>query len=475
MNIRKPFLLLLFAAIFALGAVTPPKASAQVSVNFFYGNLHPYGEWVNCSYGYCWHPVNVAANWAPYTDGYWAYTDAGWTWVSYEDYGGIVYHYGRWVNIIGEGWVWVPGTVWAPAWVSWRSSPDYVGWAPLPPEATFSFGVGFGGWVDARFNIGPGCYNFVGVRDFGAPALGGVIVNREQNVTIINNTTNITNITTNNSTVYTGGPRYADIAARSSRPIPTLHLVRQGGSAAIAAAGGKILSHQRGNDLVVLAPHVTPPAGGKFPAPPYVAKTLAEAKPDHGWDIVKDPQQRADMQAKFKSEGGAYAPAKPVRVADVKLVDEKIKTQGAAKPIEAEEPKVTEKTGEEKPATEETAIKKTPKEKADETAAFENKPAAEGEATPGKLHKKKHPLEAGNGEYGAAGETPAPKLKKKKPETAEEEYDTPKHSNLEPFANGDEPKPKPKIHPEYPNGLGNGGEPGAVPRKKRPEGAATPF
>src|SRR2546423_9736807 len=29
----------------------------------------------------------------------------------------------------------VPGDEWAPAWVSWRSSKDYVGWAPLPPEA----------------------------------------------------------------------------------------------------------------------------------------------------------------------------------------------------------------------------------------------------------------------------------------------------------------------------------------------------
>ena len=71
--------------------------------------------------------------------------------------------------------------------------------------------------------------NFVGVRDFGAPALGAVIVNREQNVNIITYTTNITNITTvnnttiNNTTIYNGGPSYATVsAARSSRPIPTL-------------------------------------------------------------------------------------------------------------------------------------------------------------------------------------------------------------------------------------------------------------
>jgi hypothetical protein len=28
----------------------------------------------------------------------------------------------------------VPGTRWAPAWVAWRESSDYFGWAPLPPD-----------------------------------------------------------------------------------------------------------------------------------------------------------------------------------------------------------------------------------------------------------------------------------------------------------------------------------------------------
>ena len=135
MKIPKPFLLL-FAAILALGAITPPKARAQVSVRLFLQQSQPLRRVGQLpDYGYCWHPTNVGDDWAPYTDGYWAYTDGGWTWVSYEDYGGIVYHYGRWANIEGEGWVWVPGTTWAPAWVSWRSSDDYVGWAPLPPEA----------------------------------------------------------------------------------------------------------------------------------------------------------------------------------------------------------------------------------------------------------------------------------------------------------------------------------------------------
>src|SRR5437773_2233500 len=76
-------------------------------------------------------------DWRPYTDGHWVYTDVGWTWVSEEPFGWATYHYGRWTRLRNIGWVWVPGDEWAPAWVSWRKNNDYVGWAPLPPEAQF--------------------------------------------------------------------------------------------------------------------------------------------------------------------------------------------------------------------------------------------------------------------------------------------------------------------------------------------------
>jgi hypothetical protein len=462
MKIPKPFLFL-FAMIVALGAFTPHRASAQVSVSFFYDTLSPYGEWVDDpDYGYVWHPTNVDDNWAPYTDGYWAYTDAGWTWVSYEDYGGVVYHYGRWAHVEDEGWVWVPGETWAPAWVSWRSNDDYVGWAPLPPEAHWHADIGFGFGVDAHFDIGPGCYNFVGVRDFGAPALGPVILNREQNVTIINNTTNITNITTNNTYVYNGGPSYTTLASRSSRPIPTLKLVRQTDAGAIRAANGKILSRQTGNQLVVLAPHVTAPSG-KLPAPPHVARTLTGAKADHGWGIVKDPQERASMESKFKASAkGASLAAKPVKSDDIKLVSDHIKAHPVTKPLAAGEG--------------ETPLTKTPKtkKKTEDLSALENAPAtgseSEAAATPRK-GKKSHKTLEDTTAYGDetpkasktkasedssfyGGETPAPKKKIKKSETPDgygsSEYSKPsksEDSNLKPFMGGEEVS-KPKRTPE---------------------------
>src|SRR5690554_588061 len=94
-------------------------AEAAISVDFFYENLEPHGEWLEMAdYGYAWHPREMADDWRPYTVGSWAYTDAGWTWVSEEPFGWITYHYGRWVRVVDVGWVWVPDTEWAPAWVS---------------------------------------------------------------------------------------------------------------------------------------------------------------------------------------------------------------------------------------------------------------------------------------------------------------------------------------------------------------------
>jgi len=457
-------LLILLAATAALGAMAPRQARADVTVSFFYDSLDPYGEWVQTpDYGYCWHPTNVDENWAPYTDGYWAYTDEGWTWVSYEDYGGVVYHYGRWARLPGEGWVWVPGNTWAPAWVSWRSNDDYIGWAPLPPEARWSSGVGFSTWVDARFDIGPGYYSFVGVRDFGAPVLGAVILHRDRNVEIIGNTTNITNITVNNSNVYVGGPRFDRVEARSARHIPTLKLVRQGDASLVRQNGGKILSRQQGNNLVVLAPRITPTAAGAHLAPTKVAKTLTDVKSDHGWSGVSDPDQRAKLTAHFKEQAGTgNTAAKPVNPEDVKLVDTQIKTHGTKGAKGANGANVTNGAGTAPGLGNELALPSaTPKGKGgkNKNADLLNTPATEepGTATAGetpassKKGKKGHTAAQDsflNSTGGATGEsTPkAPKAKKARTpsdfETGGNGADavsTPKHSKTKESDTGLQP------------------------------------
>jgi hypothetical protein len=114
------------------------SANIQInSPNDFYQPLEPYGSWVEVSsYGRCWHPREVPPDWQPYTQGHWEWTDAGWYWVSDEPWGWACFHYGSWYDDPAYGWVWIPGTEWASAWVSWRYSDDYIGWAPCGPSLT---------------------------------------------------------------------------------------------------------------------------------------------------------------------------------------------------------------------------------------------------------------------------------------------------------------------------------------------------
>src|SRR5271154_1658872 len=115
----------------------------DISYQTFYDDLSPYGQWIDYpNYGYVWQP-SVGSDFKPYaTNGHWVYTDMGWTWVSDYNWGWATFHYGRWFYDGNYGWMWVPGYDWAPAWVSWRSSNDYYGWAPLMPDVSISISFG---------------------------------------------------------------------------------------------------------------------------------------------------------------------------------------------------------------------------------------------------------------------------------------------------------------------------------------------
>ncbi|QIG50837.1 hypothetical protein G5V57_25750 [Nordella sp. HKS 07] len=117
--------------------LSPAQAATDVSISFgtFYDDLAPHGSWTQYRDAYVFIPAGVNGDWRPYTVGHWAYTERyGWFWVSDEPFGWATYHYGRWGYDDDIGWYWIPGRRWAPAWVSWRRSADYVVWAPLPPE-----------------------------------------------------------------------------------------------------------------------------------------------------------------------------------------------------------------------------------------------------------------------------------------------------------------------------------------------------
>ena len=110
-------------------------ARQQIDIDTFYDELDPYGQWVwHPRFGYVWLPENVSPIGAPIPSaaGPTPTSMAG-TGIRYEPFAWAVYHYGRWGYDHDYGWFWVPGDTWAPAWVQWRYSDDYVGWAPIGP------------------------------------------------------------------------------------------------------------------------------------------------------------------------------------------------------------------------------------------------------------------------------------------------------------------------------------------------------
>jgi hypothetical protein len=160
------------------GAVEEPS-DIPSDVQPYYPELSRYGTWVyddeyNCE---VWRP-DVTADWRPYWDGYWNEEPWGPCWVSYEPWGWAPYHFGRWSFSASLGWCWIPGSVWAPAWVDWWVGPGYLGWSPLNyygfPVSTFGFSFGFGhegfrgrghGFDHHRFSINPRTWTVVGEHD----------------------------------------------------------------------------------------------------------------------------------------------------------------------------------------------------------------------------------------------------------------------------------------------------------------------
>lgn len=143
----------------------------EVTYNYFYDTLSPYGSWIELpGYGWCWQPTCAVVDpfWRPYwCRGHWAYTDYGWYWASDYSWGWAPFHYGRWHHHHRHRWVWVPGYVWGPAWVTWRHWDTYCGWAPLPPEAGWDFHLGLtyhGAGVAMGFDFGLGLNSFAFVH-----------------------------------------------------------------------------------------------------------------------------------------------------------------------------------------------------------------------------------------------------------------------------------------------------------------------
>lgn len=235
---------------------TYPGQDPGPDYSLFYEELRPHGAWFETPhYGFVWRPdvARRSSDWRPYTEGRWADTDMGWTWISDEPFGWATYHYGRWTIVENLGWIWVPGSDWAPAWVSWRENNDYIGWAPLPPVTLYETRFDYGQRTDLVCGIPAYHYNFIPLIRFVEP-VRRYCLPPVQNVQFVQYTTNVTYIHILNQNIIVNGPRPEPLRTRFGNDrMPRLTLNRHGWS---PAHRHDLAPRQQGTVLNFTAPRI---------------------------------------------------------------------------------------------------------------------------------------------------------------------------------------------------------------------------
>ncbi len=301
-----------------------------------YADLDAHGTWSNVpTYGSVWVPRDVAADWAPYRDGHWAWVDPwGWTWVDAAPWGFAPFHYGRWA-FVQSRWCWVPGPrherpVYAPALVAFVGGSNFG----------VSVGVGGGGAV-GWFPLGPGdvyrpSYNVS--RDyFTRVNVTNTVVNVTNVTNVYNNPTrtNIRYFNINTANAVTAVPTQAFVDARPVQRAAVKVDARAIQQASVVAAvpvapvrtsivGAAAPAQSRPNAAVmqraVVAKQAPPPA------PPSIQQREEALKRQPG-----KPLDSAELQ-KLAPQNAAARP-------NVKVVQSSV----AAKPIPATTARAPEK------------------------------------------------------------------------------------------------------------------------------------
>jgi hypothetical protein len=121
------------------------------------------------------------------------------------------------------GWVWVPGTEWAPAWVAWRYTDDYVGWAPLPPSAGWDVSAGL------RFSdvnsIQPNYYSFVPQTHFLDVNINVQLTSVARNVTLYQRSRDATRFEVREGRPVNLGVDVVQVEKVVRRPVPRTKIV----------------------------------------------------------------------------------------------------------------------------------------------------------------------------------------------------------------------------------------------------------
>jgi hypothetical protein len=288
-----------FSFPLALGTSVAQAQEVKVSFNVFFDKLAPHGQWVrNTHYRYVWCPT-VDRTWAPYTHGHWVYLHSrGWYFASDEPFAWAAYHYGRWFRDADIGWCWVPGTVWAPAWVSWRRSSDYVGWAPLRPE-----GDGFAVSLNISTHESPHeDWFFIPTHSFLRPQLSAEIVFGAQNQDVFARTEYVGPVTIVNNVVVNNVITVNFIEQQTKEKVPVVKAQAVNDPTAVGAAS-------QGDTIAVFDAKIDPPKKDEAPAKAVDAAqaTKATATPAPAAGTAAGAAVDAKAGAQTDANGAAAA------------------------------------------------------------------------------------------------------------------------------------------------------------------------
>ncbi len=240
-----------------------PNVNVNVDVGVSFGSfqrqLAPYGNWTyNSRWGDVWRPR--AAGFRPYFDGYWENTrEYGVVWVSNDPWGDVTTHYGRWVFDPRDGWLWVPGYVWGPSWVVWRSGGGQIGWFPMPPDDYYGNGpyrgrydnyYGYRDWYGPSFGNDTffSLWIFVGEDRFSDRNYRNYVRPQREYNTIIVNTTEVTNYVTVNNYIVNRSVNVERVERASNRrfeAVEARNVIRRESVATPVTAGRQIEQRER--------------------------------------------------------------------------------------------------------------------------------------------------------------------------------------------------------------------------------------
>ena len=295
-----------------------------------YEDLDQYGGWDNQpGYGEVWMPTSVAAGWAPYHDGHWAWIAPwGWTWVDDAPWVFAPYHYGRWASFGGR-WGWIPGPygvtpIYAPALVAWIGggrggfslsfsigTAAAVGWFPLGPREPYF----------PSYQVSQGYFTRVNNTN---TVINNTTINNYYDYSRRSSNTAITNIKYVNQNVRNGVTAVPqDSFARGRRVTQDARTVTAAQLSSAQVFGAPTIAPQRESVLSARADTASraarPPAN--VLSRPVVARTAPPPAPvpfDRQQPaLAKNPGRPLPTAAVQQMRQGAVAPSSPVRVVDM--------------------------------------------------------------------------------------------------------------------------------------------------------------